>query len=146
MFFRLLWTTDLCTDFPGKVNAVVVSGVIWSRETVVWSEIYKISSRFIGKRKSMAAPDLNKGNKRLSSVAKPLDVQTKRGKVGLFYSFYHIFWGECVYLGFCSIYNAVVIVFLAWRSFSTKPEILWYDPGLQRDLGSNSLVISWICK
>ncbi|XP_056913919.1 kinesin-like protein KIF2C isoform X1 [Takifugu flavidus] len=35
-----------------------------------------------GRRKSVAPPELHKGNKRLSCVAKPLDMQTKRGKFG----------------------------------------------------------------
>uniref|UniRef100_H3DCR2 Kinesin-like protein n=1 Tax=Tetraodon nigroviridis TaxID=99883 RepID=H3DCR2_TETNG len=35
-----------------------------------------------GRRKSVAAPDHNKGNKRMSCVAKPPDMQTKRGKFG----------------------------------------------------------------
>uniref|UniRef100_A0A674P1H0 Kinesin-like protein n=1 Tax=Takifugu rubripes TaxID=31033 RepID=A0A674P1H0_TAKRU len=35
-----------------------------------------------GRRKSVAPPELHKGNKRLSCVAKPPDVQTKRGKFG----------------------------------------------------------------
>jgi len=34
-----------------------------------------------GRRKSVAPQDLNKGNKRLSSVVKPFDAQTKKGKV-----------------------------------------------------------------
>ncbi|XP_047444455.1 kinesin-like protein KIF2C isoform X2 [Mugil cephalus] len=36
----------------------------------------------IGRRKSVAPQELNKGNKRLSCVAKPPDMQTKRGKFG----------------------------------------------------------------
>ncbi|XP_051263193.1 kinesin-like protein KIF2C isoform X2 [Dicentrarchus labrax] len=35
-----------------------------------------------GRRKSVAPPELNKGNKRLSCVIKPPDVHTKRGKFG----------------------------------------------------------------
>ncbi|XP_041848677.1 kinesin-like protein KIF2C isoform X2 [Melanotaenia boesemani] len=35
-----------------------------------------------GRRKSVAPQELNKGNKRLSSVIKPFDMQTKKGKFG----------------------------------------------------------------
>ncbi|KAM4551400.1 kinesin-like protein KIF2C isoform 2-T6 [Odontesthes bonariensis] len=35
-----------------------------------------------GRRKSVAPQELNKGNKRLSSVIKPFDTQTKKGKFG----------------------------------------------------------------
>lgn len=41
-----------------------------------------------GRRKSVAPQELNKGNKRLSCVVKPPDMQTKRGKVRDIYYFY----------------------------------------------------------
>ncbi|XP_008290749.1 kinesin-like protein KIF2C isoform X2 [Stegastes partitus] len=40
------------------------------------------SSSIKGRRKSVAPQEINKGNKRLSCVVKPPDVQTKRGKFG----------------------------------------------------------------
>uniref|UniRef100_A0A8C7YAJ7 Kinesin-like protein n=1 Tax=Oryzias sinensis TaxID=183150 RepID=A0A8C7YAJ7_9TELE len=41
-----------------------------------------LSTFLVGRRKSVAPQDLNKGNKRQSCVVKPSDVQTKRGKFG----------------------------------------------------------------
>ena len=105
-----------------------------------------------GRRKSVAPQEFNKGNKRLSCVVKPSDMQTKKGKVWCFYSFYCFCFFSSGLVSTSrhkrsSISHFIYISFLSvWRTFTTKPEVLWYDSRVQRDLGNNSYINFWHCK
>lgn len=45
-----------------------------------------------------------------------------------------------------NLHNNYLRFSLVWRSFSTKQEVLWHDPRLQRDTRSDSLKTYWRCK
>lgn len=136
----------------------------WDVRSVFWSvdkkEKYTSSLCTSGRRKSVAPQEQNKGNKRLSCVTKPTDVQTKRGKVRFFtdvlpliyLSFFN--WKSVSWLELLDtrnvhhtfLHSLLFPSSLVWRGLSAKPEVLWDDPRLQRDLGNKPYVNFWPCK
>lgn len=80
----------------------------------------------------MAPVELNKGNKRLSCVIKPPDMQTKRGKVKDFFNHYSFLFSffnvnsfkhEQNYSSFC--YSTFcLLVFIVSGRFPAQPEVL----------------------
>lgn len=109
--------------------------------------VYFFFFHISGRRKSVAPVELNKGNKRLSCVIKPPDMQTKKGKVKDFFNHYSFFNVNCFkheqnYSSFCYSTFCLLVLIVSGR-FPAQPEVLWDDSGFQSNFGNHTLLNYW---